>query len=113
LFNRYIWSALHPIGWWRNDEMKFYYDKKSYLFGSSRGRNWPEDQCRWWHQYRKYDRFWMDDLEICPPTVMFAIGDIGVWMPDPQCNMYGSEHNELNCLQHSEAVHCVITMRRT
>jgi hypothetical protein len=42
-----IWSALHPIGWWRNDEMKFYYDKSSYLFGSSRGRNWAEDQCRW------------------------------------------------------------------
>jgi hypothetical protein len=47
-YSRYIWSALHPIGWWRNDEMKFYYDKKSYLFGSSRGRNWPEDQCRWY-----------------------------------------------------------------
>lgn len=43
-----IWSALHPIGWWRDTEMKFYYDKSSYLFGSSRGRNWAEDQCRWY-----------------------------------------------------------------
>ena len=43
-----IWTALHPLGWWRNVEMKFYYDKSSYLFGSSRGRNWAEDQCRWY-----------------------------------------------------------------
>ena len=55
----------------------------------------------------------MDDLEICPPTVFFAIGDMGVWAPDPACNMYGDQYNELNCLQHKGAQHCVITMRRT
>jgi hypothetical protein len=93
--------------------MKFYYDKKSYFLGNSRGKNWADDQCRWWHQYRKNDRYWMDDLEICPPTLMFAIGDLGVWAPDPSCNMYGHEYNELNCLQHQGAQHCVITMKRT
>ena len=108
-----IWTALHPLGWWRNDEMKFYYDKNTFLFGSSRGKNWAEDQCRWWHQYRRHDLYWMDDLELCPPTLMFAIGDIGVWAPDPSCNMYGDLYNELNCLQHQGASHCVITMRRT
>ncbi len=55
----------------------------------------------------------MDELEICPPTLLFAIGDIGVWAPDPNCNMYGNKYNELNCLQHIEAVHCVVTLRRT
>jgi len=55
----------------------------------------------------------MDDLEICPPTLMFAIGDAGVWAPDPSCNMYGGVYNELNCLQHMEAQHCVVTMRRS
>ena len=108
-----IWTALHPLGWWRNDEMKFYYDKKSFLFGSSRGRNWAEDQCRWWHEYRRNDLYWMDELELCPPTVMFAIGDAGIWAPDPSCNMYGDQYNELNCLQHPGASHCVITMKRT
>jgi hypothetical protein len=66
-----------------------------------------------WHQYRRNDRYWMDDLEICPPTLMFAIGDAGVWAPDPNCNMYGGTYNELNCLQHFGAQHCVITLRRT
>lgn len=28
--------------------MKFYYDKQSFLFGNSRGKNWAEDQCRWY-----------------------------------------------------------------
>jgi hypothetical protein len=55
----------------------------------------------------------MDDLEVCPPTVFFAIGDMGVWAPDPSCNMYGDQYNEMNCLQHKEAKHCVVTMRRT
>ena len=55
----------------------------------------------------------MDELELCPPTIMFAVGDLGVWAPDPSCNMYGDEYNELNCLQHQGASHCVITMRRT
>lgn len=105
---------MHPLGWWRNDEMKFYYDKHSFLFGNSRGKNWAEDQCRWWHEYRRFeDRSWMDELEICPPTVFFAIGDAGVWTADPRCNMYGSEYNELNCLEHPDASHCVITLRRT
>ena len=108
-----IWSSLHPIGWWREVEMKFYYDKKSFLFGSSRGRNWAEDQCRWWHQYRRYDRYWMDDLEICPPTLIFAIGDVGNWAPDPNCNMYGEMYNELNCLQHTGAQHCVVNLKPT
>jgi hypothetical protein len=66
-----------------------------------------------WHQFRRDDRSWMDELELCPPTVMFAIGDMGVWAPDPSCNMYGDEYNELNCLQHQGASHCVITMKRT
>ena len=101
------------MGWWRNDEMKFFYDKNSYLLGNSRGKNWAEDQCRWWHAFRRYDRYWMDDLEICPPTIFFAIGDAGNWAPDPSCHMYGHLHNELNCLQHKGAQHCVITMRRT
>ena len=38
-----IWTALHPLGWWRNDEMKFfslwmqndtyyeYFNKQAYL----------------------------------------------------------------------------------
>lgn len=55
----------------------------------------------------------MDDLEICPPTLLFAIGDAGTWAPDPNCNMYGDSYNELNCLQHKGASHCVITLTRS
>ena len=66
-----------------------------------------------WHQYRKYDRFWMDELELCPPTLTFAIADMGIWAPDPNCNMYGSSYNELNCLQHRGAQHCVVNLKPT
>ncbi len=55
----------------------------------------------------------MDDLEICPPTLTFAVADAGVWAPDPNCNMYGSAWNELNCLQHEDAQHCVVTLKTT
>ena len=55
----------------------------------------------------------MDDLEICPLTLTFAIADIGTWAPDPNCNMYGSMYNDLNCLQHAGAQHCVINLKPT
>lgn len=39
--------------------MDILYDRHKILFGSSRGRNWMEDQCRWWHEYERWDRFWV------------------------------------------------------
>lgn len=46
-------------------------------------------------------------------VLVISYGDMGVWAPDPSCNMYGDQYNEMNCLQQKEAKHCVVTMRRT
>ena len=76
--------------------MDIYYDRQKILLGSSRGGNWMEDQCRWWHEYQRWDMFWMYDLERCPCTIHYAVSDIGRWAPDPECNMDRSVNDPSN-----------------
>lgn len=93
--------------------MDILYDREKILFGSSRGRNWVEDQCRWWHEYERWDRFWMYDLERCPCTINFATADMGRWIPDPECNMNRDQTDPNNCLLHKGAMHCVVNYKPT
>jgi hypothetical protein len=93
--------------------MDIYYDRQKILLGNSRGSNWMEDQCRWWHEYQRWDRFWMYDLERCPCTIHFAVSDIGRWAPDPECNMDRSSDDLNNCAFHKGAVHCVLNIKPT
>ncbi|KAI3389375.1 hypothetical protein SNEBB_001005 [Seison nebaliae] len=121
---RRIWSPLMPLGWWRNEEMEIYFDKQSRVLGNARGKHWGEDQCRWWHEYERFDRVWMDELPRCPCTMAFAIGDAGRWMSDSECNLDRGPYDTSNCKYHRsstsnantndfEAVHCVISTKNT
>lgn len=91
--------------------MDDYYDREKILLGNSRGRNWMEDQCRWWHEYERWDRFWMYDLERCPCTIHFAVSDLGRWAPDPECTMDRSMDDPTNCKFHRGAQHCVVSIK--
>ncbi len=113
IFKRIIWSQLQPLGWWRHNEMDIYWDKQWIVLGNSRGKSWMEDQCRWRHEYQRWDLFWMYDLERCPCTIHFAVSDIGRWAPDPECNMDRSLDDPTNCLLHKGAAHCVVTIKPT
>lgn len=110
---RRIWSQLQPLGWWRYNEMEDYWDRQKIIKGNSRGSNWMEDQCRWWHEYQRWDRFWMYDLEPCPCTFNFAVADVGRWASDPECNMDRSFNDPTNCQFHKGASHCVVNIRPT
>ena len=67
---RLIWSELQPLGWWRHNEMDIYYDRQKILLGNSRGDNWMEDQCRWWHEYQRYEHV------VCKNKIKKKIFDI-------------------------------------